>query len=100
MEMTAEIDRDYVTDQPLCLIGILKGSVVFLADLARAIALDTISAAASSPIVGTVVVVTDDGEIAASVPEGVLVCKVRNGGNFDFANQRWLSTARLTKLIR
>ncbi len=35
--MAAEIDRDYATDQPLCLIGILKGSVVFLADLARAI---------------------------------------------------------------
>ncbi len=35
--MAAEIDRDYAGGQPLCLVGILKGSVVFLADLARAI---------------------------------------------------------------
>lgn len=42
----------------------------------------------------------DQDECIASVPESVLVCKVRNGGNFDFAQQRWLSTSRLTELIR
>lgn len=42
----------------------------------------------------------DQDECIASVPEGVLVCKVRNGGNFDFTRRRWLSTSRLTELIR
>jgi uncharacterized HAD superfamily protein len=42
----------------------------------------------------------DQDECIAAVPENVLVCKVRNGGNFDFVRQRWLSTSRLTKLIR
>ena len=42
----------------------------------------------------------DQDECIAAVPERVLVCKVRNGGNFDFAQQRWLSTAKLTRLIR
>lgn len=42
----------------------------------------------------------DQDECIATVPEGVLVCKVRNGGNFDFARRRWLSTSRLTELIR
>ncbi len=42
----------------------------------------------------------DQDECIVSVPESVLVCKVRNGGNFDFANQRWLSTAQLTRLLR
>jgi uncharacterized HAD superfamily protein len=42
----------------------------------------------------------DQDECIAAVPESVVVCKVRNGGNFDFAGQRWLSTARLTRLIR
>ena len=42
----------------------------------------------------------DQDECIAAVPEGVLVCKVRNGGNFDFESRRWLSTARLTELIR
>jgi uncharacterized HAD superfamily protein len=41
----------------------------------------------------------DQDECIASVPESVLVCKVRNGGNFDFVRQRWLSTSRLTELI-
>src|SRR5581483_4372737 len=40
----------------------------------------------------------DQDECIAAVPENVLVCKVRNGGNFDFASQRWLSTGRLTRL--
>lgn len=42
----------------------------------------------------------DQDECIANVPERVLVCKVRNGGNFDFESRRWLSTARLTELIR
>ncbi len=42
----------------------------------------------------------DQDECIASVPESVLVCKIRNGGNFDFARQRWISTAQLTELIR
>jgi hypoxanthine phosphoribosyltransferase len=36
-EIGAQIDRDYEGDRPLYLVGILKGSVFFLADLARAI---------------------------------------------------------------
>ena len=42
----------------------------------------------------------DQDECIVGVPAGVLVCKVRNGGNFDFAGRRWLSTAKLTELIR
>jgi uncharacterized HAD superfamily protein len=42
----------------------------------------------------------DQDECIATVPENVLVCKVRNGGNFNFVRQRWLSTSRLTELIR
>jgi hypothetical protein len=42
----------------------------------------------------------DQDECIAAVPESVLVCKVRNGGNFDFVRQRWLSTSRLTEFIR
>lgn len=36
-EIAAAIDRDYASDRPLYLIGILKGSFVFLADLARCV---------------------------------------------------------------
>jgi hypothetical protein len=42
----------------------------------------------------------DQDECIAGVPEGVVVCKVRNGGNFDFGRRRWLSTSRLTELVR
>ncbi len=42
----------------------------------------------------------DQDECIVGVPENVLVCKVRNGGNFNFNGRRWLSTARLTELIR
>ena len=51
-------------------------------------------------ILGVDLFFDDQDECIATVPESVLVCKVRNGGNFDFAKQRWLSTARLTRLIR
>jgi uncharacterized HAD superfamily protein len=42
----------------------------------------------------------DQDECIATVPERVIVCKVRNGGNFDFARQQWISTGRLTRLLR
>jgi uncharacterized HAD superfamily protein len=42
----------------------------------------------------------DQDECIAAVPEHILVCKVRNGGNFDFDGRCWVSTALLTKLIR
>jgi uncharacterized HAD superfamily protein len=41
----------------------------------------------------------DQDECIAAVPESVLVCKVRNGGNFDFAKKQWISTGRLTRLL-
>jgi hypothetical protein len=41
----------------------------------------------------------DQDECIAAVPEGVVVCKVRNGGNFDFARRQWISTGRLTRLL-
>lgn len=42
----------------------------------------------------------DQDECIADVPESVLVCKVRNGGNFNFEDRRWVSTSKLTELIR
>ncbi|HZY87937.1 MAG TPA: hypothetical protein VFE78_24090 [Gemmataceae bacterium] len=42
----------------------------------------------------------DQDECIAAVPERVVVCKVRNGGNFDFARRQWVSTGRLTRLLR
>ncbi len=42
----------------------------------------------------------DQDECIAAVPERVLVCKIRNGGNFSSENRRWLSTARLTEFVR
>jgi hypoxanthine phosphoribosyltransferase len=35
-ELGAQIDRDYPADQPVYLVGVLKGACIFLADLARA----------------------------------------------------------------
>ena len=42
----------------------------------------------------------DQDECIVDVPESVVVCKVRNGGNFDFVRRQWVSTARLTRLLR
>ncbi len=42
----------------------------------------------------------DQDECIAGVPESVVVCKVRNGGNFDFARRQWVSTQQLTRLLR
>lgn len=41
----------------------------------------------------------DQDECIQDVPEGTTVFKIRNGGNFDFAARKWLSTARLTSLL-
>src|SRR5262245_14226155 len=41
----------------------------------------------------------DQDECIEDVPEGTTVFKVRNGGNFDFGDRKWLSTARLTRLL-
>jgi hypothetical protein len=41
----------------------------------------------------------DQDECLAGVDERTTVFKVRNGGNFDFAQKKWLSTARLTRLL-
>jgi hypothetical protein len=49
---------------------------------------------------GVDVFIDDQDECIATVPESVLVLKVRNGGNFDFTTHHWLSTSRLTTLIR
>ena len=37
-EMGAEIERDYAPDEPILMLGLLKGSFIFMADLVRAIA--------------------------------------------------------------
>lgn len=39
-ELAAEIDRDYADSDTLVLLGVLKGSFVFLADLARAVTVE------------------------------------------------------------
>jgi hypothetical protein len=35
-----------------------------------------------------------------SVDERTVVFKIRNGGNFDFGEKKWLSTSQLTRLLR
>ena len=40
-ELAAEIERDYQNKADIVLVGLLRGSVVFLADLARSISLET-----------------------------------------------------------
>jgi hypothetical protein len=41
----------------------------------------------------------DQDECIQDVQEGTTVFKIRNGGNFDFEERKWLSTARLTRLL-
>src|SRR3954469_5163316 len=41
----------------------------------------------------------DQDECVQDVAEKTTVFKVRNGGNFDFGEKKWLSTARLTRLL-
>jgi len=41
----------------------------------------------------------DQDECIQDVGEKTTVFKIRNGGNFDFEERKWLSTARLTRLL-
>jgi hypothetical protein len=41
----------------------------------------------------------DQDECLVDVGEKTTVFKIRNGGNFDFDDRKWLSTDRLTKLM-
>jgi hypothetical protein len=41
----------------------------------------------------------DQDECIVPVDEQTAVFKIRNGGNFDFAERKWLSTAKLTRLL-
>ena len=41
----------------------------------------------------------DQDECAGGVDESTTVFKIRNGGNFDFAAKKWLSTPALTRLL-
>ncbi|MCA9070708.1 MAG: hypothetical protein KDA84_17380 [Planctomycetaceae bacterium] len=41
----------------------------------------------------------DQPEMLQNIPEGVHVLLFRNGGNFDFEDQRWIFSNRTAKLI-
>ena len=41
----------------------------------------------------------DQDECVVGVGEKTTVFKIRNGGNFDFGEQKWLSIAKLTRLL-
>lgn len=41
----------------------------------------------------------DQDECVIGVDERTTVFKIRNGGNFDFDDRKWLSTHRLTRLL-
>jgi uncharacterized HAD superfamily protein len=41
----------------------------------------------------------DQDECIVGVGERTTVFKVRNGGNFDFDERKWLSTVKLTRLL-
>ena len=41
----------------------------------------------------------DQDECVVAVDEGTTVFKIRNGGNFDFDAKKWMSTAKLTRLL-
>jgi hypothetical protein len=41
----------------------------------------------------------DQDECVVGVDEATTVFKIRNGGNFDFATKKWLSTPGLTRLV-
>jgi hypothetical protein len=41
----------------------------------------------------------DQDECVVGVSEKTTVLKIRNGGNFDFAAGKWVSTAKLTRLL-
>jgi hypothetical protein len=48
---------------------------------------------------GIDVFIDDQDECIVGTPENVLVLKVRNGGNFDFDDRKWLSTSKMTELL-
>ena len=41
----------------------------------------------------------DQDECVVGVGEKTTVFKIRNGGNFDFEEAKWLSTGKLTRLL-
>lgn len=41
----------------------------------------------------------DQDECIVPVGERTTVFKIRNGGNFDFDEKKWLSTGRMTRLV-
>ncbi len=41
----------------------------------------------------------DQDECVVGVDEKTTVFKIRNGGNFDFSEKRWLGTAKMTRLL-
>lgn len=41
----------------------------------------------------------DQDECVVGVDERTTVLKIRNGGNFDFGERKWLSTAKMTRLL-
>jgi len=41
----------------------------------------------------------DQDECLVGVDERTTVFKIRNGGNFNFGERKWLSTAKLTRLL-
>ena len=41
----------------------------------------------------------DQDECVVGVGEKTTVLKIRNGGNFDFEEKRWISTAKMTRLL-
>ena len=68
-ELAAQIDRDYADSERLVCIGVLKGSLFFLADLARAVTVpcevDFIAISHFAPDSGRVRIVKDlEGDIA------------------------------------
>lgn len=45
------------------------------------------------------VYVDDQDECLIGVAERTVVFKICNGGNFDFEERKWLSTAKMTRLL-
>ena len=76
---------DWIVVLPVKQASRAKSRLGGRAALARAIALDTIEAVASCAAVARVVVVTDDAELEASVPSGVVVTADRAGAGPDAA---------------
>lgn len=48
---------------------------------------------------GVLVYFDDQPEVLQHVPETINVLLVRNGGNFDFADSRWVMSAQTAKLL-